>query len=117
MMMMIIKYSTVKATNFDHLMPPRITIAAHQSIEEVFGFNLSHWSTQLSRYSRHTSVDGIMVGSVGAKNSLPGPNILSEIEINGSAIQAPSTPAIYRLKSGSRAFQRGLIYYMSTNTH
>ena len=67
MMMIIIKYSSVKATDFDHLMPPRITIAAYQSIEEVIGFNLSHWSTQLSRYSRHTSVDGTMVGSGGAK--------------------------------------------------
>ncbi len=111
-MIIIAKYSTVKATNFDHLIPPRITIAAHQSIEEVFGFNLSHWSTQLSSYSRHTSVDGTMVGSGGAKNSLVGPNILSEIAINGSAIQASSTPAISRLKSGSRsrAFQRAVSF-------
>ena len=69
MMMIITKYSTVnvKAAYFEYLIPPRITIAAHQSIEEVFGFNLSHWSTQLSRYSRHTSVDSIVVGSGGAK--------------------------------------------------
>ena len=67
MMMMIIKYTLVKAAYFECLLPPRITIAAHQSIEEVFGFNLSHWSTQLSRYSRHTSVDAIVVGGGGAK--------------------------------------------------
>ena len=67
MMMMIIKYTLVKAAYFECLLPPRITIAAHQSIEEVFGFNLSHWSTKLSRYSRHTSVDAIVVGGGGAK--------------------------------------------------
>ena len=66
-MIVITKYSTVKAAYFECLIPPRITIAAHQSIEEVFGFNLSHWSTQLSRYSRQTSVDATMVGSGGAK--------------------------------------------------
>ena len=66
-MIIITKYSTVKAAYFECLISPRITIAAHQSREKVFGFNLSHWSTQLSRYSRQTSADGTMVGSGGAK--------------------------------------------------
>ena len=67
MMMIIIKYSTLKTALFEHLMPPRITIAEHHSIEEVFGFNLSHWSTQSGEYSRHTSVDAIVVSGGGAK--------------------------------------------------
>ena len=95
MMMIIIKYSTLKAAHFDHLMPPRITIAAHQSIGEVFGFNLSHWSTQLSQYSRHTSVDATMVGSGGAKKEGQngfGKKATTVQALSCSAIQAPQTP-------------------------
>ena len=95
MMMIIIKYTLVKAASFDCLMPPWITIAAHQSIEEVFGFNLSHWSTQLSSYSRHTSVDGTMVGSGGAKKEGKKiwPSKATEMQaFSCSAKQAPWTP-------------------------
>ena len=95
MMIVITKYSTVKAAYFECLIPPRITIAAHQSIEETFGFNLSHWSTQLSRYSRHTSVDATMVGSGGAKKEGQngfGKKATAVQAFSCSAIQAPRTP-------------------------
>ena len=93
MMIVITKYSTVKAAYFECLIPPRITIAAHQSIEEVFGFNLSHWSTQLSRYSRHTSVDGTMVGSGGAKKTYVSSDILqTEIEITARQYKLRQRP-------------------------
>ena len=94
-MIIITKYSTVKAAYFECLIPSRITIAAHQSIEEVFGFNLSHWSTQLSRYSRHTSVDANMVGGGGAKKGGREiwPSKATEMQaFSCSAKQAPWTP-------------------------
>ena len=93
--MIIIKYSIVESADFDHLVPPRITIAAYQLIEEVFGFNLSHWSTQLSRYSRHTSVDATMVGSGGAKKEGQngfGKKATAVQAFSCSAIQDPRTP-------------------------
>ncbi|MCP4748144.1 MAG: hypothetical protein GY874_18715 [Desulfobacteraceae bacterium] len=95
MMIIITKYSTVEAADLDHLMPPWITIATYQSIEEVFGFNLSHWSTQLSEYSRHTSDDAIVVGGGGAKKEGREiwPSKATEMQaFSCSAKQAPWTP-------------------------
>ena len=95
MMMISIKYTLVKAAYFERLIPPRITIAEHHSIEEVFGFNLSHWSTQLSRYSRHTSVDAIVVGGDGAKKEGREiwPSKATAVQaLSCSAKQAPWTP-------------------------
>ena len=63
-----------KASSFDfECLLPRYAIINCQilsdtRIGEVFGFNLSHWSTQLSKYLKHKSVGATMVGA-GTANS------------------------------------------------